>query len=150
MINKISATTALAVAAAVAAAASSALARTASVPHSLVATWGKSISLATWKKNHITDESPGHYAIVIAKGGLTNMYHGNDPTMASVSIPFTNMHATVAGHTITFSATADGACPSSGSYHWALSGRKLNLTLLKDTCAPRKVLMTAGPFTLEH
>jgi hypothetical protein len=120
------------------------------VPQSLVGTWGKSISLATWKRSGVTSEPAGHYAIKIEPSGQTGMYHGNDPTMATVTFPFTTMRATVSGHTLTFGPTADQVCMRKGTYRWARSGSKLDLTAVDETCAPRKVLMTVGPFTLEH
>jgi hypothetical protein len=120
------------------------------VPQSLVGTWGKSVSDATWKKDHVFGEPNGHYALVIAPSGLVSMYHGNDPTMAKVSIPFTTMRAAASGNTVTFGSTADGACAGKGTYHWAASGSRLTFTLVKEGCDARKVLMTAGPFALEH
>jgi hypothetical protein len=108
------------------------------------------MSLATWKKSHINYEAAGHYAIKIDAGGQTGMYHGNDPTMATVTFPFTTMRATVSGHTLIFGPTADQVCMGNGTYHWAVSGSKLDLVAVSDGCAPRKVLMTAGPFALEH
>jgi hypothetical protein len=120
------------------------------VPHDLVGTWGKSISEAAFEKDHVAGEPPGHYAIKVGASGHTDMYHGNDPTMATVSIPFTNMQAVVTGHTVTFGPTADGACPGKGIYRWAVSGAKLTFTLVKEGCAPREVLMTAETFALEH
>jgi hypothetical protein len=56
------------------------------VPRGLVGTWGTSVSDATWKKGHVFGEPTGHYALVIAPSGLVSMYHGNDPTLAKVSI----------------------------------------------------------------
>jgi hypothetical protein len=120
------------------------------VPQSLVGTWGKSVSDATWKKGHVFGEPNGHYALVIAPSGLVKMYHGNDPTMATVSIPFTSMRAIVSRNTVTFGSTADGACAGKGTYHWAVSGSKLDFTLIKEGCDTRRVLMTAGTFAMEH
>jgi hypothetical protein len=120
------------------------------VPQGLVGTWGKSIPMSTWHKNHITYEPSGHFALKIAASGHTDLYNGNDPTMAKVTFPFTNMQAAVAGHTVTFGPTADQACPGKGVYRWAVSGPTLTFTVVKEGCAARQVLMTAGPFALEH
>jgi hypothetical protein len=120
------------------------------VPQNLVGTWGKTITSATWKKNHITYEPGGHWAITIAPGGLVKLYSGNDPTTAAVSFPFTTMHAVVSGKTFTVGATADGHCAGTGTYHWVASASKLGFTAVKDACAAREVLMTTGAFTREH
>jgi hypothetical protein len=122
----------------------------AAVPQSLVGTWGKSLSAADFKKGHVVGEPGGHYALVIAPSGLVSMYKGNDPTMASVTIPFTTMRAHVSGNTVTFGSTADGVCAGNGTYHWTVSGSKLHLTLVKEGCDQRQVLMTSGAFALEH
>jgi hypothetical protein len=36
---------------------------------------------------------------------------------------------------------ADGQCTAPGSYTWALHGKKLDLTKLRDPCTPRAVLL---------
>jgi hypothetical protein len=129
---------------------SAATARGGSVPQGLVGTWGKSISLATWKRHQISDEPAGHYAIKIAASGLTSLYHGNDPTMATVTFAFTTMPAVVSRHTVTFGSTADGVCAGKGTYRWVVTGSKLAFAVVKEGCSPRMVLMTAGTFALEH
>jgi hypothetical protein len=117
---------------------------------SLVGTWGKSISEAAWTKAHIAGEAPGHYAIKVAASGLTSMYDGNDPTMATVTIPFTTMRIVASGDTVTVGPTADAVCHGKGTYRWAVAGSLLKFTLVNDGCRPPRVIMTAGAFTLEH
>ena len=108
------------------------------VPQNLVGTWGKAISATTWQKNHVYGEPAGPFAITITTSGLTNMlYNGS---------AFTSMHATVSHSTLTFGPTADNVCSGRGVYHWAASPTKLHLTVVKDDCGARKVLMTTGAF----
>jgi hypothetical protein len=120
------------------------------VPQRLVGTWGKSIPEAAWTKAHIAGEAPGHYAIKVAASGFTSMYHGNDPTMATVTIPFTTMRIVASGDTVTVGPTADAVCQGKGTYRWAVAAPLLKFTLVNDGCRPRTVIMTAGTFTLEY
>jgi hypothetical protein len=59
--------------------------------------------------------------------------------------------ATVSGHTIVFhDHTGPLACTGSaarGTYSWALSGSKLKLTVVKDTCQGRPLILAGAAFT---
>jgi hypothetical protein len=121
-----------------------------SVPRGLIGTWGKSIPLATWTRHHIRGQTGGHYAIYIGASGLTSLYDGNDPTMATMTFPFTTMQAFISGDVITIGPTADGACQGNGTYRWVVSASRLTFTAITDGCDPRKVLLTTGTFAREH
>jgi hypothetical protein len=110
------------------------------VPASLVGTWGKTISLATWHKYYISDEPGGLFTIKITKGGLTKMY------APGVGF-FTTMPVSASGTSIVFGPTADGACAGKAYYKWKVSERRLTMKLVTDHCDPRRVLLGVGAFT---
>jgi hypothetical protein len=112
--------------------------RASGIPSGLVGTWGKSITAATWRKNQISYEQPGHYTIQISKAAVTSIGLGGTQ--------ITTMRTVVSGSMLTFGRTADGFCPHNGSYRWSLAGRTLMIRLVKDDCDPRRVLLTAGFF----
>ena len=120
---------------------------TSGVPPSLVGTWGKSISAATWNKDHLNGEPAGRYAMKIEQNGRTGLYSGS---VGGGALPLSTMTAAFSDHTVTFGATSNGVCPGRGIYHWVVSRSKLKLAVSKDGCRLRVVFLTAGPFALEH
>lgn len=115
------------------------------VPQQLVGTWEKTISARTWLKNKVFGEPAGHWAIKVGPSGVTSVY---DPATGTTH-PLTAMRTSVSGGTVTFGPTADGYCPGRATYRWAASGSSLDFTLVKDDCASRAVLLTAGTFARE-
>jgi hypothetical protein len=112
------------------------------VPQQLVGTWAKTISAGTWLKEKVFGEPAGHWAIKVGPSGVTGLYA---PTTGTTH-PLTTMRTTVSGKTVTFGPTADGACPNRATYSWAASGSTLHVSLVKDDCSARAVLLTAGTF----
>ena len=41
------------------------------------------------------------------------------------------------------------ACKSTGTYRWSLSGKKLTLKVVKDSCAGRRVVLTSHALVKE-
>jgi hypothetical protein len=112
-----------------------------SVPSALVAKWGKSMSLATWHKHHITYEPAGRWTIAISKKGVLSLY------APGIGFVTTSRILAVKRASVVFGPTADGFCAGNGSFKWKVSGRTLTLTLAKDDCDARWVLFTSGPWT---
>jgi hypothetical protein len=97
----------------------------ATVPARLVGTWGKTMTYATWHKNAVEFEPSGHWAIVIAKAGVTSIF---EPPGKPESYPaLTTMHVAATGASVVFGPTADHYCPGKASYTWKVSGRTLAL-----------------------
>ena len=134
----------LAVVGAVVTAASAAPAIGVGVPPSLVGTWGKTLTAATWHRNGIDYESPGHWGIQVSAGSVTGILA---PPGTSDTPPLTTMHTTVGGASVTFGPTADGFCPHRATYTWKTAGRMLVFKLVRDDCNARRVLLTAGTWT---
>jgi len=110
----------------------------ATVPAPLVGTWGKTMTAATWRKHGEYAEPAGDWAIAITKGGVTSLFAPKPYDL------LTTMHVAATGTSVVFGPTADGACPTRGTYTWKVSGRTLSLKLVKDACSPRRILYTAG------
>ena len=76
----------------------------------------------------------------------------SNPTSGPVKLTF-NGHPNgggtyvISGSTITLTPKNGGACTSKGKYSFNLSGDKLTFTLIKDTCAPRKDVLTYRAWT---
>jgi hypothetical protein len=132
--------TALAAAAAMVTSTSAAPAARAAVSAGIVGTWGKTISAATWRRNGISYEPYGHWSIVIGRNGVTSIF---TPPGKPGAYPLTTMTVAATGGTVVFGPTADGFCPTKASYRWRVAGRSLALTLAKDSCDARRVLLTA-------
>ena len=116
--------------------------RTTTVPASLVGTWGKTVTLATWHKSGVYGIPGGHWTMTIQNNALTKLNVLAPPAPA---FPFSNnMHLSTSGTSLVFGPSKDGDCPSKGSYTWNVSGSTLVLKLVKDGCNPRRILMTAG------
>jgi hypothetical protein len=114
------------------------------LPGALVGSWGKAVTATTWSKHGISYEPAGHWAIRIGASGVTALVL---PPAESTDPPLTTMRATVTGHTIVFGPTADGFCPGKATYRWSVTGDALKLTLVKDGCSARSVLLGVGGFT---
>jgi hypothetical protein len=112
------------------------------VPARLVGTWGKTVTLATWKKNLVFTEPGGHWAIVISRAGVVSIFL--PPGRPSAASPATTMRVAGSGASVLFGPTADSDCPAKASYTWKVSGRALVLMAVKDGCNLRRILFTAG------
>jgi hypothetical protein len=53
----------------------------------------------------------------------------------------------ISGSMITLTPKKGGACTSKGKYKFKLSGDKLKFTLIKDSCANRRDVLTYGAWT---
>lgn len=116
----------------------------AALPPGLVGTWGKTVTYATWHKNHIYYEIAGNWAIAISKRGVTSIF---EPPGEPSAYPLTTMRVAVAGASVVFGPTADGFCPGKAAYTWKVTGRTLALNVVKDDCDARRVLLSAGAWT---
>jgi hypothetical protein len=110
--------------------------RQSAVPNALVGTWGRTLTGAAWKKNHVNGEPAGVYSVAISSDGTATLEFG--------ATPFTHMPAAASGTVLKLGATADGVCAGPASYAWRVAGRTLTLHLKKDDCDPRRVLFS-GP-----
>ena len=112
----------------------------AAAPTPLAGTWTKTITAATWHRNHIHYEAPGRWAIVV-KGSVTSIY---TPPGKTDDYALTTMHTAGSTGSVVFGPTADGFCPARATYRWKVTGSMLRFTLVKDGCNARLVLLTAG------
>ncbi len=53
----------------------------------------------------------------------------------------------ISGNTITLTPKKNGQCKTKGKYTFNLSGNTLTFTVLKDTCADRRDVLTYGRWT---
>jgi hypothetical protein len=65
----------------------------------------------------------------------------------SVPVRLAGTWARTVRGSVVFGPTADGFCPDPASYCWTVSGRTLRLTLERDDCTARSILLTAGTWT---
>ena len=115
---------------------------TSTVPARLVGTWGKTVALATWHEGGLYGIPGGHWTMTIQNDGLTKLALLAPP--APLFPAFRNMHVSTSGTSLVFGPTNDGDCPGKGSYTWNASGSTFVVKVVKDGCAERRILMTAG------
>jgi hypothetical protein len=95
---------------------------TAKVPSPLLGAWGRTITAAQWKQAGIATEPTAHFSMLVSADGSVIVAEATDVRFTPLS-----------GNRIRISH-AYGCGKKTGVYQWSVTGKKLTLTKLQDSC----------------